>query len=473
MLDRLMVFMPPRHGKSLITSTLLPSWYLGRHPDRSIIASSYGQELSNDFGRKVRNFVADPIHKAIFPKCVLSDDSNAVHRFNLSAGGAYYGVGTGGAVTGRGGDLLLIDDAVKNREEAYSAAERRSLQSWFESVLYTRLQPGGAIIIISTRWHADDLPGWLLREHASEGWKVISLPAIAEPDDALGRAEGMALWPAKFPIATLERIREAIGSSAWASLYQQRPVLAEGAIFKAQWWRTFTEPPTYRRCIMSMDTAFKANQTSDYSVIEVWLENPIGFFLVHVWRERAEFPELKRQAIALAEIWKPNALLVEDAASGQSLIQSLQAETRLPILPVKPLGDKVARASAISPLVEAGKVFLPESADWLADFLDEVGSFPAAPHDDQVDALAQALQYMRTNGSPLSADDLAFQQRAAEHLHAAAQSRHGRGATDGPPSRCIAPDGNSRLWGNGPSVMAAEDRASGWQKKRWPRWGSY
>jgi predicted phage terminase large subunit-like protein len=423
-IDRLMVFMPPRHGKSLITSTLLPSWYLGRHPDRSIIASSYGQELSNDFGRKVRNFVADPLHKAIFPKCILSGDSNAAHRFNLTEGGAFFGVGCGGPLTGRGGDLLLIDDAIKGRTEAYSAVERRSLQGWYESVLYTRLQPGGAIIIISTRWHADDLPGWLLREHASEGWKVISLPALAEPGDLLGRTEGAPLWPEKFPIETLERIREAIGSAAWASLYQQRPTLQEGAIFKSSWWRTFTEQPTYRRCIMSLDTAFKAGQANDYSVIQTWFENPVGYFLINCWRGRVEFPELKRQAVALAEIWKPNAVLIEDAASGQSLVQSLQAETRLPVLPVKPLGDKVARASAISPLVEAGRVHLPESASWLADFLDEISSFPAAPHDDQVDALAQALAYMRTSGG-LSDGDRAFMTYAQSYFHNAEMLRTG------------------------------------------------
>jgi predicted phage terminase large subunit-like protein len=471
-LDRLMVFVPPRFGKSLITSTIFPAWYLGRNPSKSIIASSYGQELASDFGRRVRNFVADPLHRAIFKDCTISDDSNAVHRFNLSAGGAYFAVGAGGPITGRGADLLLIDDPIKGREQAYSGAERRSLQSWYESTGYTRLQPGGSVIVIQTRWHQDDLAGWLLKEHASEGWRVISLPAIAEPSDALGRAEGAPLWPAKFPIETLERIREAIGSSAWASLYQQRPVAETGGIFKPQWWRTFVGQPTYRRSIMSLDTAFKTGQSNDYSVAQIWLESPIGYYLVHCWRERAEFPDLKRQALALAEIWKPNAVLIEDAASGQSLIQSLQAETRLPILPVKPLGDKIARASAISPLVEAGRVHLPESASWLADFLDEISSFPAAPHDDQVDALAQALQYMRSNGS-LSADDHAFQARAAEQLHAAFESRHAGSklaGLDGPPA-----DTNNRLYGTAKNAFRAEDLATerARMRRRTDKWRSW
>jgi predicted phage terminase large subunit-like protein len=412
--DRLMIFMPPRHGKSLITSTLFPAWYLGRHPEHSIIAASYGAELATDFGRRVRNFVADPLHRAIFPTCVLAGDSSAVHRFNLEAGGAYYSVGAGGPITGRGANILLIDDAVKNREEAFSQTARRSLQAWYETTAYTRLAPGGSIIVIATRWHVEDLPGWLLKEHASEGWKVINLAALAEPDDALGRKEGEPLWPERFPAEVLERIKEAIGTSAWQSLYQQRPVAETGGIFQKDWWRSYKDAPECRRIVFSADTAFKTGQSNDYSVIQVWGEAAAGYHLLHVWRQRAEFPELKRQAIALAEIWKPNAVLVEDMASGQSLIQSLQAETRLPILPVKPLGDKVARASAVSPIVESGRVYLPESAAWLGDFLDEVSSFPAAPHDDQVDALSQALNYLRGSGSYV---DIDFQQRAAAVFH--------------------------------------------------------
>ncbi len=212
--DRVMLFLPPRHGKSLITSQIFPAWYLGCHPDRSIIASSYGQELASDFGWRVRGFVTDQLHTTIFPECLVADDSNAVHRFGLTAGGAYFAVGAGGPITGRGADLLLIDDAVKSREQAYSAAERKSLQQWYEHVAYTRLQPGGAIIIIVTRWHEDDLPGWLLREHAREAWKTISLPAIAEPADLLGRKEGEPLWIERFGLETLDRIREAVGTAA-------------------------------------------------------------------------------------------------------------------------------------------------------------------------------------------------------------------------------------------------------------------
>jgi predicted phage terminase large subunit-like protein len=248
--------------------------------------------------------------------------------------------------------------------------------------------------VIATRWHEADLVGWLLKEHTSEGWKVISMPAIAETNEGW-RGEGAPLWGQKFPADVLARIREAIGTSAWVSLYQQRPAPEQGAIFHREWWQRYTAPPEARRTVFSLDTAFKANTSSDYSVVLVMAETRTGYYVQHVARGRWEFPELKRQASMLAESWKPNAVLIEDAASGQSLIQTLRAETKLPILPVKTGGaDKQSRAHAVSPLVESGRVFLPESAPWLADFMDEVTSFPTAPHDDQVDALTQALSYL-------------------------------------------------------------------------------
>ena len=387
-LDRVILTIPPRHGKSLITSQLFPAWFLGRNPTKSIIASSYGQELASDFGRRVRGFTRERLHRSIFPDCVIADDSDSVSRFHTTAGGAYYAVGAGGPITGRGADLLLIDDPIKSREDADSPAFRRALESWYESVAYPRLEPGGAIVLIQTRWHEDDLAGWLIKEHASEGWKVISMPAIAETDGGW-RIEGDALWPGRYPLETLARIREAVGTAAWISLYQQRPAPEEGAIFKRDWFKQYGGPLEVTRTIFSLDTAFKAGQSNDYSVITIISVAKTGFHIRLVSRGRWEFPELKAQVVALADIWRPTAVLVEDAASGQSLIQALKAETRLPILPVKPQGDKVSRAHAVSPLVESGRVVLPESAPWLNDFIEDVISFPAAPHDDQVDALCQ------------------------------------------------------------------------------------
>jgi predicted phage terminase large subunit-like protein len=445
-IDRLVITLPPRHLKSTEGSIAFPGWFLGRHPDRHIILASYAQELASDFGRKVRNLVADPLHQMIFPECVLSGDSAAAHRFSLTAGGGAFFVGAGGSVTGRGADLLIIDDPIKSREEANSSAYRRSLQQWFEQVAYTRLQGHQAIVLIQTRWHQDDLAGWLLREHSSDGWTNLVLPAIAEPGDPLGRREGEALWPERFPVEVLNRIREAIGTSAWVSLYQQRPVAEAGGVFKREWWRVYRDQPECRRIIFSLDCAFKTNQQNDYSVVAVFGETPTGYALLHVTRDRLEFPDLERRVIALAEIWRPNAILVEDAASGQSLIQALQRGTRLPILPVKPQGDKLARANGVSPLVESGRVALPESAPWLSDFLEEVSSFPAAPHDDQVDALSQALAYLRESGPVV---DYAFQAQAAAVFRQAAEAR----------AMPLDTPVENRLYANGTRLAAAEDRA--------------
>ncbi len=396
-IDRAINSLPPRHGKTIVNSKLYPAWVLGKHPDWSIISCSYSQELSNDYGRAVRGYLTDPLHLAVFPESRISEDNAAVHRLGTTAGGAYYAVGAGGPIVGRGANLIILDDVLKDREAAYSSAARQSLRSWYESTLYTRLAPGGRLVVAGTRWHQDDLVGWLLREHAREGWNVLSLPAIAESNDPLGRAEGAALWPERFPLPVLERIREAIGSNAWLALYQCRPVAAEGAIFKREHFRSYSGQPEFDRCVFSLDTAFKTGQSNDYSVIQVWGMTKTGYALLHVVRERLQFPLLLSRTIAAAAYWKPEALLVEDAASGQSLIQALRSETRLSVLAIKPGGDKVSRANSVAPMVESGRVLLPDSAPWLPDFLDEICGFPASPHDDMVDAMSQGLGWLREN----------------------------------------------------------------------------
>jgi predicted phage terminase large subunit-like protein len=318
--------------------------------------------------------------------------------------------------------------------------------------------------VVATRWHLDDLSGWLLKNHAREGWKVISLPAIAEADDALGRAEGEALWPEQFPTEMLDRIHEAIGSAAWRSLYQQRPVSAEGSIFRREWLKSYTEQPECRRVILSLDTAFKTKQSSDYSAIAIIGESKNSYHLLQMWRGRVEFPALQAKATDLAAIWKPSAVLIEDAASGQSLIQTLQAETRLPIMPVRPRGDKVARASAVTPLFESGRVFLPESVSWRAEFEEELLSFPAADHDDQVDSIVQGLSYLAI--SDRSGMDYDFQTRAAAELRAAAKARASFGLNS-----------ESNFRGSGERWAAEQDEAERRSRTitsyRWGRRGAF
>jgi predicted phage terminase large subunit-like protein len=414
-IKRLMIFLPPRHGKSFITSSIFPAWLLGRHPQYHIIFATYGQELSDDFGRCVRNFIAHPDHQAIFPNCRLSEDSTSVRRFNTAAGGAYFAVGRGGAITGRGAHLLLIDDPIKDCEEANSETVRKALHEWYASVAYTRLMPGGAIIIIQTRWHQDDLAGWLLREHANENWDVLCLPAIAEQDEGF-RKEGEPLWPEKYPLPELEMKRTAIGGRAWASLYQQRPAAADGVIFKRDWWQFYSQPlsVTPNQIVQSWDTAFKKGEENDFSVCTTWGVASDGYYLLHLWRGKVEFPELKRVVASLAEQWKPNVILVEDKASGQSLIQELKLSTPLPLIAVKVDSDKQTRAQAVTPLIEAGKVFLPKSAPWVSDYIEEMACFPNGVHDDVIDATTQALNYLRVK-PPLRATVL-FPSRAYRKL---------------------------------------------------------
>ncbi|MBZ5658219.1 MAG: phage terminase large subunit [Acidobacteriia bacterium] len=390
---RLMIFMPPRHGKSLLTSQFFPAWYLGRHPDRSIITASYGQELADDFGRKVRNLVGDPMHRAIFPSFRLADDSTSMRRFNTTRGGSYYAVGTGGPITGRGADLFVIDDPIKGPDEAQSETVRRSLYEWFQMVACTRLQPRAGVVLVQTRWHEDDLAGRLLREHP-ELWDVLCLAAIAETDESFRRA-GEALWSQRFSLEDLEQTRVEIGSAAFKSLYQQMPAAAEGAIFRRAWWRFYREAPACGRIVQSWDTGFKTGCNNDFSVCSTWRVSETGYFLLWLWRGKVEFPELKRRVHWLAEQWKPNLILVEDRASGQSLVQELRHGSCLPIIPVKVDKDKEARAKAVTPLIEAGKVFLPESAPWLTEYIDELSSFPTGTHDDAVDSTTLALHYLR------------------------------------------------------------------------------
>jgi predicted phage terminase large subunit-like protein len=394
-IKRLIISEPPRHGKSYTTTEIFPAWYLGRNPTRYVISSACTQELSDKFGRSVRNLMLDPRFGAIFPTARLSQDSAAASRFSTRSGGEYFGIGRGGAVLGRGADVLLIDDPLRDAQEAGSANIREQLHQWFSEVAYTRLQPGAAVIVISTRWHEDDLAGWLLREHPDEGWRVLSLPAIAERDEGW-RKEGEALWPDRYPLSALRQIRSQIGGPAFASQYQQRPSAAEGAVFKRNWWQYWKgETPRLSRIIQSWDTAFKTGAENDYSACTTWGEAADGYLLLHAWKERVEFPELKRKVESFGSKWNPNAVLVEDKASGQSLIQELQRGTKLPILPIKVDTDKLARAQAVTPLIEAGRVYLPESAPWLDDLLDELATFPNAAHDDLTDSVTQALNYLR------------------------------------------------------------------------------
>ena len=399
------IFLPPRHSKTETASKLFAAWALGRRPERQIISIGYGQELAEGVGRRVRNLIADPRHAAIFPASRLSDDSAAAHRFSTTRGGEFVAVGRGGPITGRGADLVLVDDVFKDGDEARNPKLRASVREWFGEVVMTRLLPGAAVVLIGTRWHSDDLIGSLLRDHAPEGWKVLSFPAIAEHDESF-RKEGEALWADRYPLAYLESQRRILGSASFGALYQQRPVLEEGAIFKPEWFRFYDERPTrLDRVVLSWDTAFKIGADNDYSACTVWGQLGDEYYHLFLWRGKVEFPELKEKVELLVKTWKPTATLVEDSASGQPLIQELMRNPELRIVPVKPKGDKIARAHAITPLFESGAVLVSAAGSYKDQFIEELVAFPSGAHDDLVDSTTQALSYLRGSrqGAPWSA----------------------------------------------------------------------
>jgi predicted phage terminase large subunit-like protein len=389
---KLMIFCPPRHGKSELVTVRYPVWTIERDPAKRVILGGYNQPLAERFSRKARRIAE--------PRIPLAMDRNAVADWETATGGGVRAVGVGSGVTGTGANLIIVDDPTKSREEANSLTYRDRVWDWYRDDLYTRLEPGGAIVLIMTRWHQDDLAGRILASDDAANWTVVNLPAFAEANDPLGRAEGEALCPERFDEAALDSIKQVLGSS-FEALYQQRPSALEGAIFKREWWKTYSELPTFKRVIHSWDTSFKTGADNDYSVCTIWGESDTGFYLVYRFKQRVEFPELKRAVTTLAGTHRPHAVLVEDKASGQSLIQEIKRETSLPILAVKVDTDKISRAYAVTPVIEAGKVFLPESAPWLDDYLDTMAAFPNADHDDDVDSTTQALNWLIGRGDAM------------------------------------------------------------------------
>ncbi len=399
-LKRLIVIMPPRHGKSEKVSLRFPCWYLGKRPEEYIVQAGYAESISLTHSRRARDIFISPEVARLFPLIhhrperpaqeVIVPERQAAHEWGTKQGGSYYAVGIGGGLTGRGYNLGIIDDPVKDEEEASSKTIRDKVWEWYIKVFRTRAEPDAAIIIVMTRWHEDDLVGRLLKQSkedpASDQWAVLHFPALKD---------GKALWPERYPVEALEKIRSSIGGRAFESLYQGNPTVAEGQIIKREWWKYYRERPTFLRTIHSWDTAFKDKQQNDYSVCTIWGEASNGYYLLDVWREKVEFPELKRVAVALDARDHPSAVAVEDKASGQSLIQELQRDTRIPVIPFKVDSNKVARASAVTPLIEAGRVLLPEGAPWLYDYIEEMSAFPNGAHDDQVDSTTQALSFMR------------------------------------------------------------------------------
>lgn len=409
---RLILCAPPRSGKSEIVSRRFPAYLLGRYPELSFIGTSYSSDLAGAFAKDVQRIMEDEPFREVFPEVRIPGKGvqgagfvRQADRFEVIAHkGSYYSVGVGGSLTGRGADVLVVDDPVSNMQDAMSRRVRDSTWDWYTSTAYTRLAPGGGLIVMATRWHCDDLIGRLLesQESGGEKWQVIDFPAIAEHDEEHRKA-GEALHPERFSLESLNRIRTSVGERVWASLYQQRPVPDGGGMFRQEWihfWKPEDIPEHFDSIIMSWDMTFKQTATSDFVVGQVWGRRKANFYLLDQVRDRMDFVRTKKAFLDLSERW-PKVLrkLVEDKANGPAIISALK-ETVPGIVPITPTESKEARASSVTPLWEAGNVFLPppEAYPWVKrDFVPELLSFPGGAHDDQIDSMTMALSDLHKN----------------------------------------------------------------------------
>jgi len=389
---RLVVTLPPRHGKSELLSHWVPVWCLETWPTANVILTSYEADFAASWGRKVRDTIQANKKEL---KVRVSEQSSSASRWNTAQGGGMVTAGVGGPITGRGGDLIILDDPIKNWQDAQSETVRGTLIDWFYSTLYTRADPDATIIVIQTRWHILDLAGELLARSPSE-WKEVRLPALAEVNDPLGRQPGEALCPERYTAGHLLRNKEEMGTMMFSALYQQSPAPPQGSIFHREWWKFYDEEPEFKAVIQSWDCGYERREDSSYSVCQTWGVAENGFYLVDQFRDRLEYPDLLRAVKVLDERFSPELILIEYQAAGRSLVQDLYNNTRLPIKGVKTTREsKEIRAGLVSPLVETGKVFLPRNARWVSDFLYELTVFPVGSHSDQVDALSQALTFLK------------------------------------------------------------------------------
>jgi predicted phage terminase large subunit-like protein len=402
---RLIINMPPRHTKSEFASYLLPAWFLGKYPNKKIIQCSNTAELAVGFGRKVRNLVDGDVYSKIFPNVSLRHDSKAAGRWATNANGDYFAIGVGGTVTGKGADLLIIDDPHSEQEAALAASDPSvydKVYEWFTSGPRQRLQPGGSIVIVMTRWGKRDLTGRVLQsmiEKDGDEWEVISLPAIMPSDKPL--------WPEFWSYEELNKLRNVLPLPKWQAQYQQDPTSEQGAIVKREWWKIWENdrPPPCDFIIQSWDTAFTKNERSDYSACTTWgvfnlNENPddVNIILLDAHKERLEFPELKKRALELYHEWEPDAFIVEAKASGAPLIYELRS-MGIPVQEFTPVrgNDKITRINAVADLFASGKVWCPEKR-WAEEVMEEMAAFPNSDHDDLVDSTTQALIRFRKGG---------------------------------------------------------------------------
>lgn len=402
-LKRLMVFLPPRHGKSMLVSEYFPAWYLSHYPNNRIILCSYDSELASSFGRKVRNLIKE--HETNLG-VMVDQNTAAAHRWNLNqykGGMVCAGVMTG--ITGKGSHILLIDDPVRDAAEANSETLRQRTLDWYYSTAYTRLEPDGAVIIVQTRWNEGDLSGSLIKameDGSGDRWEIISLPALAEEDDILGRELDEPLWPERFPLDVLLEKKAAIGSYWWSSLYQQRPAPQGGGILKSSWIRYYEKAPRDLIVFQGWDLAISQKTSADYTVCTtIGVNESNGDIYVLDWyRDRIDFPSQVRKVKEKAENYNPSLIALESTAFQAALPQAVLKDTNLPVKQVKPISDKITRITASFVALENGKVFFPKDHPLLEEFVKELTYFPAGKWDDMLDSLQMCLSLASTARNP-------------------------------------------------------------------------
>jgi predicted phage terminase large subunit-like protein len=402
---RLIINMPPRHTKSEFASFLLPAWFLGRYPGKKIIQCSNTAELAVGFGRKVRNLVDSEAYAKVFPNVALRSDSKAAGRWSTNANGEYFAIGVGGTVTGKGADLLIIDDPHSEQEAALAAADPSvfdKVYEWYTSGPRQRLQPGGSIVVVMTRWSKRDLTGKILQsmtDRDGDEWEIIELPAILPSEKPL--------WPEFWSFDELSKLRIELPLSKWSAQYQQNPTSEQGALVKREWWQEWESemPPQCQFIIQSWDTAFTKNERSDYSACTTWgvfykdeNENDPHIILLDAMKERMEFPELKARALEYYQEWQPDAFIIEAKASGAPLVFELR-RMGIPVQEFTPTrgNDKISRLNSVTDLFASGKVWAPRKR-WAEEVIEEMAAFPNSDHDDLVDSSTQALIRFRKGG---------------------------------------------------------------------------
>ena len=390
---RLIVNMPPRHTKSEFASVYFPAWLMGRNPKMKLMQVSHNTELATRFGSKVRNLLDTPEYKQIFGDVRLREDAKAKGKWETNYGGEYFAAGVGGAITGRGADLLIIDDP-HTEQDSWSENAMERAYEWYTSGPRQRLQPGGSIVLVMTRWAEDDLTGRLLRmqsEPKADKWKQISFPAILP--------SGSPVWPEYWSLDELEKVKASISVRNWSAQYMQEPTSEEGAILKRDWWRPWKYSiPKLKHVIQSYDTAFSKKETADYSAITSWAVfqptegEPDALLLLDAIRGKWDFPELKTVALEQYRYWEPESVIIEAKATGQPLMQEFR-RMGIPVIDFVPSKgkDKHSRVNAVSPVFESGQVWYPANARFAHEVIEECAAFPHGEYDDYVDSTTQAV----------------------------------------------------------------------------------